>query len=109
MERFIRKNYIELIQRKVLIGNIKQYIAEINGYKEGMSKISELEKDNLEMKRVLLNLFAKAYGYEIDELDGLKWLKVNTVSDKTEQELKELNEKENAIINYVLKIKKELE
>ena len=83
MERFIRKNYIELIQRKVLIGNIKQYIAEINGYKEGMKRVSELEDIIKSMSKIILSL-DQSFREELFHKDSSEKL--------TEEEMKEYNE-----------------
>lgn len=49
MSRIIESNYVEKIERAVLIGSVEHYIAEINGYKKGLEKIAELEAKNIEL------------------------------------------------------------
>ncbi len=51
MERIIKKNYVEKIQEKVLIGNVGSYIREVNGLKNGINRIKDLEKDIDNLKR----------------------------------------------------------
>ncbi|MBA7559785.1 hypothetical protein ES708_01400 [subsurface metagenome] len=72
-------------------------------------QLKAVQLDNREVKRVLLELFAKVY--EIEDLNDLEELKVNRSydSDKTEKELKEYNERENRTIQYLLQIKRDLE
>jgi len=71
-------------------------------------QINTLLKDSLEMKRVLVSLFTKAY--DIDDLDDLISMELNTVAvtGKTEKEVKEQDKRDNAIIDYIIQINKDL-
>lgn len=44
------KYLLDLIQESVLIGNVESYIREINGLKNGMNRIKELETINKELE-----------------------------------------------------------
>ncbi|HEC37697.1 MAG TPA: hypothetical protein ENI29_05630 [bacterium] len=56
MKKFIKKDYIDKISKEVLIGSVKQYIKQIESYKESVSKIAELEGIVKSMSKILLNL-----------------------------------------------------
>lgn len=49
MSRIIENNYVEKIQRAVLIGNVEQYISKINGLEKGLEEINELKAKNREL------------------------------------------------------------
>lgn len=43
-DRVIKQEYVEKIQETVMIGNVENYIREIKDYKNGMSRVRELEE-----------------------------------------------------------------
>lgn len=49
MSRIIENNYVEKIQRAVLIGNVEQCISKINGLEKGLEEINELKAKNREL------------------------------------------------------------
>ena len=117
------KEYSEKIESLTLLGNGNNKISKVDKRVSDLEElnknlVSELAKNNerlegilkdsIEMKQVLLNLFTKAY--DIDDLDDLISSKVSTYrKGKTEEENIELDKQENVVIDYILKIKKELE
>ncbi len=121
------KEYSEKIESLTLLGNGNNKISKVDKRVNDLEQlnknlVSELDKnneklefilkDNTEMKRVLLTLFTKVY--EIDNLDDQLELEINTIGERvngvilTEEESKERDKRENAIIQYVLKLNKEL-
>ncbi len=111
------KNLKVLYESITLLGNGNKGISKVDKRVKDLEQlnknlVSELDKTNEKLEnisKVLLKLFAKSY--EIDDLDDLNGLKIETsyIEGKTESEIKDINEKENEIINYILKIKKDLE
>jgi len=105
------------IEHILTLGNGHRKITQVDKRVEQLENlnknlVAELDNTNEKLEnisKVLLKLFAKAY--EIDDLDDLISLKINTeyLEGKTEQELKEQNKQENEIIKFILKIKKDLE
>ncbi len=65
MIRFIADNYIEKIQDKVLIGNVRGYINEINGLKNGMNRINQLE--NILTSNAFKNMLNIQYERLVDD------------------------------------------
>ena len=92
------------------LSNMEKEFDELKIRNKGLeTTLDEFKSDNKEMKRALLSLFVKAY--EIDDLNDLEELSINREYDvdKTDNELKEYNKRENELIQYALKIKNELE
>jgi len=114
----LAKFYNEKVEPITLLGNGNKRVGAIDkrvNELEQLNKnlISELGNTNKKIdniSRLLLTVFAKAYDYEMDDLDNLTELRVNRVYDMdlTEQELKKYNEKENKLIQNILQIKKDL-
>lgn len=82
--------YLPKIQEKVLIGNVRSYIAEINGYKKGMEKIAELEardKDIAEILQGIKPFLAREYrGLREDHMDYID----EKTPEKYKKEIQEL-------------------
>ena len=79
----------------------------IENLSETNKKLDSLTNENLEMKRLLLTLFNKAY--DLKEEEGISSIAEYAEAGKTDEENKNKMEKQNAIINFINKIKKELE
>jgi len=75
VERII-KDYVEKIESLVLIGNLKEISTKINGFKEKVDKIYNLEKENVELRQTI-NKMKADYDKKLEEIDKNmeKWVK----------------------------------
>lgn len=120
----LAKFYSEKVEPITLLGNGNHRVSEVDKRVKDLEqlnknligelgntneKLDNILKESLDMKRVMLSLFAKVY--EIEDLDDLQDLSVNRRfdADKTDKELEEYNKRENETIQYLLKIKRDLE
>lgn len=109
--------FIQNIDALISLGNGNRKYTKVEKRVKDLEQLNKnliTQLDNTNKKidnisKVLLQMFAKAY--EIDDLDDLVNLKVNIEydADLTESELKEKNKRDNLIIQYILKVKKDSE
>jgi len=81
---------------------------------ESEEKVKTISQDNLDMKRLVLTLYAKTNGFdtieELEEKDGkLENTKVKIIVSVDDKVNEEITKRENEIIQYLAKIKKDLE